>query len=90
MSDITKEKREELALEFITGAKEEFNKHIQRDTVDEVTVSDYTEKEGSFDFAGSLGVTSPTGKLKTFGYTAKVEVDENGNCSFSNINVKEL
>ena len=78
------------AREFITGSKDVFKSFIPRDKIDEVAVADCTEKDGAFDLTGSVGTTSPTGKEKTFKFTAVVRVDEEGTASLCKLQVSEL
>ena len=66
--------------EFMSNAKEAFKNQIPRDKVDDIAVTDCAEKDGAYEVTGSVGATSPTGKLKTFGYTATVTADANARC----------
>ena len=90
MAKMTDEKRELKAQKFIIGAKDEFKKFIPRDKIDDVDVKECAEKDGVFEMLGSISTTSPTGKSKTFGYTAAVAVDEDGNATLSDLKVKEI
>lgn len=90
MSKKIEEKPEIRAQEFMTAVRDEFRPFIPRDTIDEVTVSECKEKDGAFALVGSVGTTSPTGKLKTFRYAATVAVDENGNCTLSKLQVSDI
>ena len=90
MAKMTDEKREELARKFVTKSKSAFSQYIERDKVQSVGISSCEEKDGAYEFTGPLNLKSPTGKEKTFEYTAKVNVDEKGKCSFSEIKVREF
>ena len=82
-------KRDMKAMEFITGAKEEFKKFILRDHIDGIEVTECAEKDGVFVLSGPVCVTSPTGKEKTYGYTAAVKVADDGECSLEDLKVVE-
>ena|GEM_PF-2087044 len=84
------EKRQQQAKLFISGAKEAFKMFIPRDTINEIAVTECVEKDGAFELSGPVDTTSPTGKLKTFGYTATVIVDADGNASLSKLHVREF
>ena len=90
MSRTNDEKREIKVIKFITDSKEAFKTFIPRDKIDDVGITECKEKNGAFEVGGSVSTTSPTGKLKTFGYSATVNMDEDGNCSFSKLQVKEI
>ena len=89
MSKTIDEKREENVRQFIINAKTEFKKFIPRDTITDIEVTDCVENDGPFSVTGSLGVTSPPGKLKTFGYSAIVDADADGNCSLAKLHLSE-
>ena len=80
--------REEKATKFVLGSKSAFQQYIERDKVDSVGVSSCVEKDGLFEFTGPVNLKSPTGKEKTFEYTALVNVDDDGKCSFTDIKVR--
>ena len=65
MSKSIDEKRIIKAQKFIIGAKEEFKKHIPKDTIDDIGITECKEKDGAFEITGSVSTTSPTKKLKT-------------------------
>ena len=90
MSKLTDEKREMKAKKFIMAEKEAFKKVIPRDTIRDVDVTECTEKDGAFEIGGSVSTLSPTEKRKTFGYTAVVNVDDEGNASLAKLKVSEL
>lgn len=91
MAKNIEEKRKNKAQSFIKGAKDEFKKFIPRDKIGDVDIRECVEKDGGFDITGSVATTSPTGKLKTFGYSAFVEVDgEGAKCSLSKLQVREI
>ena len=90
MSKKVEEKREAKAQEFIAGAKEAFKQFIPRDKIDEIGVTACAEKDGAFEITGPVATTSPTGKLKTFSYTAEVKVDEDGTCSLVKLHVRDF
>lgn len=90
MAKLTDEKREMKAQKFICGAKEEFKKFIPRDKIDDIGITECAEKDGVFQILGSVSTTSPTGKSKTFGYTAAVAVDGDGKAELSELKVKEV
>ncbi len=90
MSKTVDQKREMKAQKFIVNAKEEFKKLIPRDKIDSVGVTECVEKDGDFEITGMVGTVSPTGKEKTFGYTAKVNVDANEVCSLVKLQVRDL
>ena len=81
---------EEKVQEFMSNAKEAFKNQIPRDKVDDIAVTDCAEKDGAYEVTGSVGATSPTGKLKTFGYTATVTADANGGFTLSGLQVREF
>lgn len=87
MSKSVEEKREEKVRKFIVKSKKLFKTFIAKDTVDDVDISELSEKDGGYEVAGSVSATSPTGKLKVYSYTASVVVDGDGECSFSKLNV---
>jgi len=89
MSKTIDEKRAKKAQKFITHAKKEFEKIIPRDKIDNVEITTCVEKDGAFEIIGSVGTTSPTGKEKTFGYSAVVNVDANEECSLEKIKLLE-
>ena len=78
------------AREFIINAKDEFEKHIPRDKIESIGITDCAEKDGAFSFTGPIAVVSPTGKLKTFGYSAKVGFDADGACLLSDVKISNL
>ena len=83
-------KREKTAKETITKAKDAFKHFIPRDTIQDIEITECEKKDGAYELSGPVGTKSPTGKLKTFHYTATVIVDEEGNGSISSLSVKEL
>jgi len=89
MSKTIDEKREENVRQFIINAKTEFKKFIPRDTITDIEVTDCVENDGSYTVTGALGATSPTGKLKTFGYSAIVDIDADGKCSLAKLQLSE-
>ncbi len=78
------------AKEFMTKSKSLFKKIFHRDRIDEIGVTECTEKNGAFGLSGPVCTTSPTGKQKTFRYNASVKVDDEGTCSLSGISVSEI
>ena len=71
---------EEKAKKFIQNEKEAFKNYIPRDTIRDIEVTGCTEKDGAFELVGAVGATSPTGKSKTFRFTAVVKVEEKAAC----------
>ena len=84
------EQRDIKAQNYIINAKEEFKKYIPRDTIESIGVTECVEKEGLFEFNGPVAATSPTGKEKTFRYTASVDVNTDGVCSIVKLQVTNL
>ena len=90
MAKTIEEKRMAKAQKFVTHSKTEFKKHIPRDKIKDIEITTCTPRDDAFEITGAIGATSPTGKLKTFGYTVTVNVDEAGNASFASLQVSEL
>ena len=90
MAKSVDEKRLAKAQKYFTNAKEEFEKVIPRNKIGSIGVTKCTEKDGSFEFTGSVATTSPTGKFKTFSYVANVKEDADGKFSVESLEVKEL
>lgn len=90
MSDKIEKKREAKAKSFITAAKEAFQQFIPRDTIGEITVTECAENAGTYAMLGSVSTLSPTGKSKTFKYTATVNEDADGKCTLADLKVSEL
>ena len=90
MAKMDNEKRAMKVREFIANAKDEFKKLIPRDKIDDVSITELNEKDGAYAISGSVGTISPTGKLKTFRYSACVKADEEGNCTLDKLSVSEL
>ena len=80
---------EEKAKKFIQNAKDAFKNEIPRDTINDIKVTGCTEKDGVFELVGAVGTTSPTGKSKTFRFTAAVKVEENA-AALNSLQVSEL
>ena len=89
MSKTINEKREENVKKFIIDAKTEFKKFVPRDKITDIDISDCVENNGSFAVNGSVGATSPTGRLKTYGYSAIIDIDADGNCSLAKLQLSE-
>lgn len=89
MSKAVEEKCEVKAQKFIVGAKDAFKQFIPRDKIDEIKVTSCAEKDGVFEITGPVAATSPTGKLKTFGYAADVKVDKDGTCSLVKLQIRD-
>ena len=70
-------KRDMKAMEFITGAKEEFKKFILRDHIDGIEVTECAEKDGVF----AVPVTGVD--------AAAVKVADDGECSLEDLKVVE-
>ena len=85
----TSEKNAMKAQNFILNAQEEFKKHFPRDRITDLCISKCSENGDDFDVSGSIGAVSPTGKNKTFGFTATVKVSEYGDCSLAKLEIKE-
>ena len=90
MSKKINEDRGITAQDFITGAKEGFKNRIPRDTIDSIGVTDCAEKDGIFIITGPVAAVSPTGKEKTYRYTAEVNVGADGECSLIKLKVSDL
>ena len=90
MSADINEKRMLKAKKFITGAKKSFKNLIPRDTINDVTITECVENDGDFSITGSVGTESPTGKQKTFKYSAVVKMDADMKCSLEDLKVSEL
>ena len=90
MSKSVDQKRAKAAQKFIAGANEEFKKFIPRDKIESVNVTKCVEKDGAFEINGGVSTISPTGKKKTFAYTASVETDAEGVCSLASLQVRDL
>ena len=89
MSIPNNEKRIMLVNEFVTNAEDAFKAFIPRDKVDDIDITQYSDNGGAVEITGSVSATSPTGKLKTYGYTATVNIDADGECSFAKLHVIE-
>ena len=64
--------------EFVQKQKAAFKEKIERNKIDNIGVSSLEQIAGSenaYEAIGSVATVSPTGKLKTFKYIAKVTVD---------------
>ena len=82
------DEREIKARKFIVNSEKEFQKQFARDTVDDITISALNEKDGAYEATGSVAVTSPRGKQKTFSYAAEVAEDADGKFSFTKLQVR--
>ena len=83
-------RREQKAVRFIINAVDEFEKIIPRDKVSDIAVTTCAAKDGDYELKGAVGVLSPTGKTKTFGYTALVAFDGEGECSLSDLKIEGI
>ena len=89
MSKKAEETLEMKARELVTGSKDLFRKFIPRYKIDSVEVTECVEKNGAFELMGPVGAVTPTGKEKTFRFTAKVGVDSEGECFLSGLQLTE-
>ncbi|MBQ7173188.1 MAG: hypothetical protein IJR88_03645 [Clostridia bacterium] len=93
MMNITDSKESRAAQEFLMKSTKAFEAKIARGKVNNIDISVCTQDETytalpRFQVVGSVEITSPTGKLKTYGYHATVDVNLK-DCTLASLEVEK-